>query len=276
MKFKNITHALFVWVAFTTLCTANEEMIRCPEATKMAINTPYTMEVFILVDETTYFTQPVRENIARNVSALIKQGAVINIIGFSTYTSTHHTSLKLTERISRPLRENELYNLRVKGVGEYEKCINTKQEFLKQKALAVLEGMYRPKEQEVAKSDILWSFQNISQNAIKPSPFSTKVVLIVSDLLENSSVTSFYKKGDLRKIESENELRRVEAEKLFGAFEGSFIFVIGAGAVDVGKSAYRDHHTLQALRNFWETYFERSGGTLIAMGMPILERVIGE
>ena len=255
---------------------AKEEMVRCPDASGLNIKDPYGIEVFVLIDQTTFFSDEIRQNIERNLLALIRPGTVVHIIAFSTYSSTHHTSLVMTERISRALSEKETYNLAVKGVKQYDRCISAKEGFLKKKALDALNGIYRKKGEDVSRSDILWAFHNISKNAIASSVYKTKIALIASDMLENSSLTSFYSGGAMRKINPEQELKKVKNDHLLGDFGNSFIFVIGTGVVESDKGVYRDYKTMGALRSFWESYFSESNGKLVAMGMPILERTIGE
>lgn len=240
------------------------------------IKNAYTMETFILVDQTTYFPQEVRDNIERNAMNLIKPGMIVHVMGFSTYSDKHYTSHTLTERVSRELNDGETYNLSVKGVEQYKKCIQAKQPFLRAKVLESIRGLYREKNEVVLRSDILWALQNISKNAIAPSPHGAKIVLIASDLLENSSFGTFYAGGTLRKIDPDAEMAKVKKERLLGGFGNSFVFVIGAGLVEEGKGAHRDHRTLSSLRGFWEEYFKESNGKLVSMGMPVLERMIGE
>jgi hypothetical protein len=99
--------------------------------------------------------------------------------------------------------------------------------------------------------------------------------LIVFDMLENSSVSSFYsdKGSSVRKIGPAKELKLVAENDLFRDFGGAKVYVIGTGLLpdDATKAKkYRDPKTMQALASFWKNYFEKLNGNLVELGQPVL------
>lgn len=58
-------------------------------------------------------------------------------------------------------------------------------------------------------SDILKSLDDIAEHIIKPSSANEKVVLLVSDMIEHSSITTFYSKGSLKKVDAKSEMAKV-------------------------------------------------------------------
>jgi hypothetical protein len=110
---------------------------------------------------------------------------------------------------------------------------------------------------------------------VNKSTARNKVVLIVSDMLENSSVSSFYanKGQSVNRIDPVKEMKTAEENRLFGDFNGAKVYVIGAGLLPEdskkGKS-YRDPKTMQALSVFWKSYFDKSNAQLVELGQPAL------
>ncbi len=127
---------------------------------------------------------------------------------------------------------------------------------------------------DIAKSDVLASMKSIS-TLVQNSKARNKVVLVVSDMLENSSISNFYAdKGlSIRKIDPSKEMKLVEENQLLADFGGARFYVIGAGllAEDVKKTKnYRDPKTMQTLASFWKTYLEKSKAQLMEFGQPAL------
>jgi hypothetical protein len=129
-------------------------------------------------------------------------------------------------------------------------------------------GLLQSFPSELQKSDVISTVTEISRQ-VKASSVTSKTILIVSDMLENSSITSFYSKNATRRIDPDTELAIVGQNNLFGDFGGASIYVMGAGMVqETDKSVYRDPKTMRALKAFWEGYFRKSNGNLIEFGAP--------
>ena len=98
------------------------------------------------------------------------------------------------------------------------------------------------------------------------------MVILVSDMLEHSTITSFYLNRDIRTIDPEIELARADSATVFGDFGGARVIVIGAGLLppDVDAGRTRNTATLAALRQFWTEWFRRSKATLSDYGQPDL------
>src|SRR5439155_15106927 len=79
------------------------------------------------------------------------------------------------------------------------------------------------------RSEIISSLAEISR-VVKSSTAEKRAVLVVSDMIEHSSVTSFYGGGNsLRHIDPVKELKTAETRGLIGNFDGAAIYVLGAG-----------------------------------------------
>lgn len=126
---------------------------------------------------------------------------------------------------------------------------------------------------DLAKSDIFSALREAS-TIPRQSLAKDRLLILVSDMLENSAVTSFYANGAVRTINPEQELRKTEQVGLFADFGGARVYVIGAGLVAADtsgkKAVYRDPKTMRLLADFWTGYFGKSSASLAGFGQPEL------
>ncbi|MES9988379.1 MAG: hypothetical protein AB2552_03800 [Candidatus Thiodiazotropha endolucinida] len=88
-------------------------------------------------------------------------------------------------------------------------------------------------------------------------------------MLENSALTTFFKKGEIRKINPKTEMTKVKKAKMIPELSGTKVYVIGGGWIGEGKP-YLESRKLNALREFWEAFFAASGSSLEGFGLPVL------
>jgi len=146
--------------------------------------------------------------------------------------------------------------------------MNGQYKFAKKKATKALVRTLKGANKKLPHSDILKSLNDITKHIIAPSQAKEKVVLLVSDMMEHSFITTFYSNGSLKKVNTKKEMGKVEKSGYMANFSGAKVYVIGAGMV--GKKSYRDSNTLKALTSFWEAYFKSSHANLQAIGTPML------
>jgi hypothetical protein len=140
--------------------------------------------------------------------------------------------------------------------------------FAKKSLLTSLSQVEAGATNDLAKSDILAALKDMGDK-IRTSPASDKIFFLASDMLENSSVSSFYSRNAVRKIDPAAELKKAEAAGLIADFGGARVYVLGAGLLteDAKKAqVYRDPQTMAALKQFWRSYFMR-----LARG-PVVEQ----
>lgn len=125
---------------------------------------------------------------------------------------------------------------------------------------------------DIAKSDILYALKDFAKSVIAPLNAKRKIVILASDMLENSAITSFYANNAVRQIDSNKELSIVAKNDLFGDFGGAEVFIIGAGISS--KKSYVNPKMLASLTNFWQEYFAKSNATLKNIGTPALKSAI--
>lgn len=115
--------------------------------------------------------------------------------------------------------------------------------------------------------------QDFSVNVIAPIETKRKIVILASDMLENSTITSFYANNTIRQISPSKELNTIKTSGLFGNFGGAEMYVVGAGMTN-GAKKYVDPKKLNALKSFWSDYFASSNANLKYFGTPALKTAI--
>ncbi len=231
-------------------------------------------ELFIAIDQTTPLNAALRQSVADNLKPFLSAGNGFSIVTFSAYTQGHYTEVVASGRLDPVLDLAKRNDISKTALAKFDQCITHQPQLAAQLAGGALRSAFDGTTGEISKSDVLASVKAIS-GLVQKSRARTKVVLLVSDMLENSSISSFYAdKGlSVRKIDPAKELQLVTDNQLFGDFGGAHLYVMGAGLLseDAKKSkSYRDPKTMQALESFWRTYLERSKAQLMEFGQPAL------
>lgn len=156
---------------------------------------------------------------------------------------------------------------------KFDQCMARQSRLAAQAVGTALRDAFAGSSGEIAKSDVLASLKDIS-GKVRQSPGTEKVVLLVSDMLENSSVSSFYASQSVRRIDPLHEMKLASDNQLLADFAGARLYVLGAGLLGEDaknkKAAYGDPKTMQALTTFWKTYFDKSNAQLVEFGQPAL------
>lgn len=230
-------------------------------------------ELFVIVDQTTLFDTSLKQSIANNIRPFIRPGNAITVIQFSAFTQGHYTDILAVTKLDRLLAQEER-NAVPKGVlAKFDKCISNQPSQASNIIGGALKSVFMNSSNGIEKSDVEASLKDISSNVFR-SKAKRKLVLIASDMLENSSISSFYSKHALRQIDPLAEMNLVEKNGLFGDFANAEIFIIGAGllAEDAAQSkgVYRSPQAINALKAFWSNWFTKSNAMLVDFGQPAL------
>lgn len=217
-------------------------------------------EIFVLIDETTYFNDKIKQSIITSVNGSIEQNTLVSLYRFSQFSKNKYPEVIEKFIIEEAATEYEISNYKRSSIKKLEKCLEKQKEYVFNNLEKKLFSSFREKDKILQKSDLLASLQYISQNAITPSEAKNKIVLIASDMLENSTYTSFYKNGTLRTIDIDKEISIVKDQYLLGNYDQASIYIAGAGIVDVESDNTRDHKEIRILNQFWNEYFKLSNG----------------
>ncbi|MGO0791312.1 hypothetical protein ACTOWA_15745 [Herbaspirillum seropedicae] len=231
-------------------------------------------ELFVAIDQTTLLDGGLKQSVADNLKPFLAPGNGFQVVTFSAYTQGHYTEVLASGKLDAPMEANRRNDVSKTALAKFDQCMGRQPQLAAQIAGGALRAAFDGTSGEIAKSDVLASLKAIADLSRK-SKARNKIVLLVSDMLENSSVSSFYadRGHSVRKIDPAKEMQLVEQNQLLGDFGGARVYVIGAGLLsEDGKKSksYRDPKTMQALATFWKTYLEKSGAQLVEFGQPAL------
>ncbi len=232
--------------------------------------------VFVLVDETTIFNEKLQEQIIKNTLSKIAPANYIYIGKFSAFIDNHYNEKMFEFKIDIPLSSDQRYYERKDTLAKIDKCLKDQQGYVSGQIVQSIKKSFLNPNDDIAKSDVLYALQDFGQNVISQVEAKEKIVILASDMLENSTITSFYAKGATRLIQPETELNKIEKSNLFSNFDNSEIYVIGTGLISSkdNNKTYRDPKILASLKDFWTKYFVKSNGNLVEMGQPALKNDI--
>lgn len=248
----------------------------CYAASKISISAPPPeMELFVLIDQTTPLDASLQDAVYENVGRLVRPGNAFVVASFSSFGQGRYLEVITAGTLESPIVEKARGDIGVKLLRNFDACMTGQLDYGRKAAAAALNKALAGGSVELARSDVMASLKELS-GRVRQSTARDKLVFIVSDMLEHSSVSSFYTNQNVRTLNPAAEIRKAEDAQQIGDFDNARIFVLGAGLVQNktgGKrdsGVYRTPQTIGALRQFWEQYFSRSKARLIEFGAPAL------
>lgn len=267
---------LFLYLALLTGLAGADQLNAVPTCYNDKIVAPTAAtqaELFLAIDQTTPFNADLQQATANNVRPFLQANQAFSVVQFSAFTQGHYTSVLVSGKLDATLSKSARDDVSKPLLAKFDQCMSNQPKLAARLVGGAMKSAFGESSSDIAKSDVFASLKDISSK-VKQSKADKKIVLIASDMLENSSITSFYAKQSVRQINPEKELKLVADNQMFGDFGGAKVYVIGAGllAEDAkqAKGVYRSPQTMQALGNFWKSWFEKSNAELVEFGQPAL------
>jgi len=253
----------------------------CYAAGKLEIKpAPPQRAFFIVLDETVILDDALKRSLWDLVKPVVAPGAEVSIYRFSAYSQGKYLDVVASGVLEAPIPAGVRDSVSVPKLKSFDACMSGQAQYGLTLTRNAIGKVLADSSFDLAKSDIDGSLFALSK-VVKESRAPVRTVLLVSDMLENSTVSSFYQNKGVRNVDPAAELKKVEAAKLFGDFGGASVYVMGAGLIQASAGGpkaqpaqYRDTRTMSSLQQFWTGYFERSNAKLEAFGMPALLTVI--
>lgn len=279
MRHTTFTLALLAAALVSPLAQAGvaNDIPSCYAANKMKMAPPTTeTEVFVLIDQTTPLDLGLQDAVRENAGRLVKAGNAFVIASFSSFGQGRYLEVLSAGTLEGGIDAKLRDDTSVKVLRNFDGCMAGQADFGRKAAAAALNKALGGASPEVAKSDVMGSLKELSSR-IRQSTAKEKIVFLVSDMLENSGISSFYASKNVRAIEPAAEMKKAQEAQVVGDFGGARVFVLGAGLVQEnagGKNkdsgVYRNPKTMTTLHQFWEMYFEASHAKLAEFGAPAL------
>lgn len=234
-----------------------------------------TRAIFVFVDQTTGLDDRLRETVRHNFEHLLVPGTAFTVSTFSAFSQGHYVTAVASGAVEAPVPDADRSSLPVRRLQNFDSCLAGERSYVLNQADGAIGRAMSGSSQSFSNSEIMASLSQLSQ-AVRASPATEKIVIVVSDLLEHSTTTTFYRNRDLRTIVPAEELAKAEESRLFGDFGGAHVAVVGAGLLspEARSDAVRNARALAALHDFWEQWLRRSHGELTAYGQPDLVTAI--
>lgn len=258
------------FIAPTVHAASASAIPSCYPQIRMQAKAP-TTEVFVLIDQTTPLDMPLQQMVASNLANFLKPSDAFSVLQFSSFGQGKYTQLLTSVALDGELPITERNAVNKSMLNQFDACMRQQPRQASQLAGQALQTAFAGTSKEMAKSDILSSLKEIS-SAVRQSAAPRRIVIMASDMLENSSITSFYASNAVRKIDPAKEMAAAESARAFGDFGGAKVYVVGAGLLsDAAKAkSYRDPKAMTALSDFWRAWFAKSNAELIEFGAPAL------
>lgn len=264
---------LGLWVSAAAGATTPNAVPSCYQAIGLtAPAVPPERELFVLIDQTTMFNEDLKRTAEENVVGFLGPNSSYQVIVFSAFSQGRYTSVVSKGFLEAPFPQSERASVSERKLAELDKCLQAQEPWTKKQVIQILQRSFADASPDLAKSDILAAIHDVA-TVVSESQGKHKVLFLVSDMLENSSITSFYGPGGrVRRLDPKKEMVLAEKADMLAQLGGSTVDILGAGVLPpkLNKASYRDPKTLSALRSFWAQYFQKSGAVLDQFGEPDL------
>lgn len=227
-------------------------------------------ELTVIVDQTIPMPESIQKASWGQINRFVAPGDKIRLYSFSAFLPNQFMQLRFAGELNVPLEGKVRDSVGMSSLRSFDKCVAQQQDFFRKKFGATFVATLREASEDIPRSEIFHSLRDIGSDLAK-QPAQERVILLISDMLENSDFGSFYANNRIRDLQAAGELKRVEEKQLYADLQGARVYVAGAGLVtkDV-KQAYRSGKTMELLEGFWKGYFAGSNATLTAFGTPSL------
>ena len=229
-------------------------------------------ELFVVIDQTTALNARLAGSLTSKVADFLDDGpGRVTIASFSANTVGNFATVDFTGEAEGPVAQDMRNSVNARKLELLDACLGPMPRNLAARATAEINALVRTDSGDFANSEIIGSLAALSE-AVRASQAQDKRVLVVSDMLEHSSTTSFYQNRGIRDFDTMAELQRVADRHQFGDFGGAQVYVMGAGLLppEAQQNETRDSARLLRLREFWQNWFENSNAHLVGYGQPDL------
>ena len=221
-------------------------------------------ELFVLIDQTTAFDDRLVGNIQKAVADYLGDEPVaVRVASFSALSQGNYTTFEYAGEAEREPTDTMRGKTGMRALEKLERCLAEQHGELSRQVETAVDGAVKRGSGDFQNSEIMASLAQLS-DAVRQSKASDKMVLVASDMLENSSAASFYAHSNIRMIDWQAELQKAASQRLLGDFGGAQVAVIGAGLLpaDARTQDVRNTEALNNLRTFWENWFTNSKAEL--------------
>lgn len=225
--------------------------------------------LFVLIDETTKLNQ--HHKIYKAVPELavnwLSPGRAVQVIRFSAYVRERSAEVVTGGLVDPKPSDDFINSLKRSQRNQFNKLYKRQARGAKLLTAKAIRRVFDSHNEDIPKSEILFNLYQLSAH-IRDYQAGEKVILLVSDMLENSVVSNFYQSGEVRKIDPTAEIEKAKNKGLIGDFGNAVrVYVVGLG---YGVEEYLDSDRVELLKAFWRQYFAQGNANVEEFGTPLL------
>lgn len=234
------------------------------------VNHSNERELFIVLDRTMAHSlhDNMKSEMYQQIKRFLEPGDAVQMVQFSSFYNDGYTNIAFQGKTDLPLAPEQRDHVRKSQLAKLDKCLKKQSVFFVNKIGQTLKDSFVAQETPT-NTELIGTLSDIASQIVANSSAKRKVVLLVSDMLENSDITSFYGNGRIRTIDPQKELALVSQKSMFADFANADIYIIGTGVLPGGQS-YVSTQKMKQLQTFWQGYFQQSNAKLLGMGRPML------
>ncbi|AIU87124.1 MULTISPECIES: hypothetical protein [Pectobacterium] len=270
---RTILSLLLLGVACMSQAAERNDIPSCYNFAKLEQHRPTDSgrELVLIVDQTVKVPVDLKKSIWNQVVRYVQPGDHVVMYQFSALLQDNYMKRVFDGKLEMPFTDQKVRNsLGMDSLKSLDGCLVQQTQFFAQTIGKKMAESFADRGDNIAKSEIMDSLKRIGDD-LKETPASSKTVLLVSDMLENSAFGSFYSNNSIRLLEPEKELARASKQNLVADFGGANVYIAGAGLIDTdSKNNYRSGKIMQQLEAFWRQYFAASKATVVSFGAPEL------
>jgi hypothetical protein len=230
-------------------------------------------ELIVVIDGTFDPDVGLKKLVHAKVQSYIQPNDKISVASFSSYVGEAYTQLRFSGIIEAGIPDGKRSSISKKVLRQVDDCLQGQINFARKSIDDAIKSGFKPAEVEVPKSEIIGNLSRVLKTLLIPSSETAapKTVLLVSDMLENSDITTFYKHNAVKPINVQSEIKKVKSGGYTTNWYGANVYIMGAGWVHKKyRSSFRGSDVMASLESFWEEYFKLSHATIVEFGQPVL------
>lgn len=257
-------------------CFANErnDIPNCYQYSHLQQFQPHAQgrELVILIDQTVHVPTSIKQNIWEKVVRWAQPGDHIILYQFSALLKDKYLQRVYDGTLAPLLTDKSIRdNLGLDSLKQLDQCLIEQKQFFAKQIGQTMAKSYSIDGDNIAKSEIINSLQQVNQDIKNHPQQLNRRYLVISDMLENSDFDSFYRNNAIRNLSPDMEMKQISSLELTTDFEGSPIYVVGAGLIaSQHGNNYRSGKIMQNLEKFWSKWMTNSNGKLVYFGAPDL------
>lgn len=222
--------------------------------------------LIVAIDGTFGPDNNLKRNVHNKVHNFIRPGDEISIISFSAYVNGNYTKIQFSGTLDTPV-ENR-HSISKTKLSKFDNCIKRQQEYFRKKINIGLKSSFKTDKTEIPNTEIVNNLSNSIAPIVREISSDKKILVLVSDMLENSDITSFYQSGKIKLINPKLELEKITSANMISDLNNTDVYVIGAGWNE--NNDFKGGQAMQNIKSFWNLYFLKSNAKLLEYGQPIL------